>query len=566
MGQERRTKVALYLLTVATVVFRSELALLLGAHCLWLLRRARSVDAVKGIMRRVYVPGIVPGFLLALVLTVATDTYFWQSERLIWPEFVAFMSNVFPKAGEQGASAWGTQPFYWYLLAALPRLLMAQMLMVDFFFLYPSTWQDPRVMDSLFPSYIYMALYSILPHKETRFMFPIVPSLTLVGAITCTRLTINAHKSAVTKILFYAAVSSTVLTACINHTLLLPLSARNYPGAEALQSLHNYYSENWDEISLISTKPEVHVHLTNLALQTGVTRFFEEPAENDMIDHQARILAESTAPYVETREPLILPGDANHPALTINPKIPTASSIAAASPKRHANPKWVYDKTENNTRLLEPLFWDKFDFVVVENPELAIGAWEIADEIKGLGRLRLTPKTEDKCERFGGWDISLFQLGQYLSQVDEADLERSTTTALLHDMYLPPIANALSHLHNVIHDIVVCGRNLPRGVISFWPEVSYDTKLYILQKTGSGTKPTKKRSKQPAKEDTLGLPEHAYTGQTPQSFERLGPLVVNKDGTLSRLDNWAQMTKQERKKTVEYLKKRNLIRLDAAAI
>lgn len=42
-------------------------------------------------------------------------------------------------------------------------------------------------------------------------------------------------------------------------------------------------------------------------------------------------------------------------------------------------------------------------------------------------------------------------------------------------------------------------------------------------------------------------------------FDALGPMVVNSDGTLSRITNWAELTEGERERTVRLLvKKRNL--------
>ncbi|KIM41939.1 hypothetical protein M413DRAFT_445140 [Hebeloma cylindrosporum] len=44
-------------------------------------------------------------------------------------------------------------------------------------------------------------------------------------------------------------------------------------------------------------------------------------------------------------------------------------------------------------------------------------------------------------------------------------------------------------------------------------------------------------------------------------LDELGPMVVNNDGTLSRIANWAQMTDAERERTVRVLSKRNRLRL-----
>ncbi|KAJ5081455.1 hypothetical protein NUU61_009719 [Penicillium alfredii] len=46
-------------------------------------------------------------------------------------------------------------------------------------------------------------------------------------------------------------------------------------------------------------------------------------------------------------------------------------------------------------------------------------------------------------------------------------------------------------------------------------------------------------------------------------LDHLGPMVVNVDGTLSRISNWEQMTEMERKTTLRVLGKRNKQRLEA---
>ncbi|GKT86771.1 von willebrand factor [Colletotrichum tofieldiae] len=44
-------------------------------------------------------------------------------------------------------------------------------------------------------------------------------------------------------------------------------------------------------------------------------------------------------------------------------------------------------------------------------------------------------------------------------------------------------------------------------------------------------------------------------------LDHLGPLVVNQDGTMSRISNWGEMTEIERRNTLRILGKRNQIRL-----
>ncbi|ETI25815.1 hypothetical protein G647_02591 [Cladophialophora carrionii CBS 160.54] len=49
------------------------------------------------------------------------------------------------------------------------------------------------------------------------------------------------------------------------------------------------------------------------------------------------------------------------------------------------------------------------------------------------------------------------------------------------------------------------------------------------------------------------------TSQTVK-LDALGPMVINSDGTLSRIHNWAEMTEAERERTLRILGKRNQLR------
>ena len=58
--------------------------------------------------------------------------------------------------------------------------------------------------------------------------------------------------------------------------------------------------------------------------------------------------------------------------------------------------------------------------------------------------------------------------------------------------------------------------------------------------------------------DTLDL----STGQGVK-LDHLGPMIVNRDGTLSRISNWEHMTDIERRNTLRILGKRNQLRMEA---
>jgi len=62
------------------------------------------------------------------------------------------------------------------------------------------------------------------------------------------------------------------------------------------------------------------------------------------------------------------------------------------------------------------------------------------------------------------------------------------------------------------------------------------------------------------------LPPSEETGGTSKPLnlaEKLGPLVVNKDGTTNRITNWADMTKEEKETTMRVITARNRKRLSA---
>ncbi|KAM7194889.1 hypothetical protein V8F20_007754 [Naviculisporaceae sp. PSN 640] len=69
----------------------------------------------------------------------------------------------------------------------------------------------------------------------------------------------------------------------------------------------------------------------------------------------------------------------------------------------------------------------------------------------------------------------------------------------------------------------------------------------------------------PAPSDASPEPENRTTtvevnGQA-IALDHLGPTVINRDGTLSRIANWPEMTPWERENTLKVLGKRNQLRL-----
>ncbi|XXG97433.1 hypothetical protein Hte_003734 [Hypoxylon texense] len=88
------------------------------------------------------------------------------------------------------------------------------------------------------------------------------------------------------------------------------------------------------------------------------------------------------------------------------------------------------------------------------------------------------------------------------------------------------------------------------------------------QQTAAGASPAQGDSSSQKVPLPLPAPEAGDTTQLPVGgdgvkLDHLGPLVVNEDGTMSRIANWAEMAEIERQNTLRVLGKRNKLRLDA---
>ncbi|KAL1310689.1 hypothetical protein AAFC00_000949 [Neodothiora populina] len=331
----RRRSSALVLLTIAGVIFRSEIAILLATQTAYLLFQGRT-SLVKEV-----IPAGLLGAIIGLTITVSVDSFFWQKFPL-WPEWVGFHYNTI-----QGKSSdWGTSPWHFYFINAIPRLLMNPM---TYLVCIPTALTSRATRKTsisiLAPLLAFVAIYSILPHKEWRFIIYIVPGLTAVAAGGASWIWTRRSKTALYRLLSVLLVAS-LLVSFLASMGLLYISSLNYPGGAALTRLHEIVDTS-NNNSNKSSEPGA-VYMDNLACQTGVTRFLEKDT--------------TTTP-------------------------------------------WRYDKTEDESRLLDPAFWDRFDYALVERPERVIGSWEVLDTVSayaGVGISRLEADDE-------GWNAAPLQ-------------------------------------------------------------------------------------------------------------------------------------------------------------
>jgi GPI mannosyltransferase 3 len=110
------------------------------------------------------------GLLVGGVLT-ALDSFFHGSFILTPYEFVK--ANVFEGVG----SFYGTHPIYWYINTGLPAVLGIGLIpFLLSIFSAISSWDNSKTRQILLVSIIFTIFaYSLLPHKEFRFLLQILP-------------------------------------------------------------------------------------------------------------------------------------------------------------------------------------------------------------------------------------------------------------------------------------------------------------------------------------------------------------------------------------------------------
>lgn len=312
-------------LVFAGVIFRAEVAVLLLTQLVYLLSRSR-------ISIRDIIPLGLKSALAALAISVPLDSYLWQ--RPIWPELAGFYYNAI-----QGKSAdWGTSPFLYYFTSLLPGLLnplITTVLIPISLFTSATRSLSAGLIE---PSILFVAIYSLQPHKEARFIIYIVPSLTAAAALAASNVWERRSRTGLISAIYYFFISFALLACFAASTFKLLISSLNYPGGEALSTLHSILDQNSSLIHNVNGQGTVHIHMDVLSCMTGISRFQQYPTVGLNMNGTL---------------------DLDHAPLIAG--IPTLIT---------------YDKTEESDELLDPLWWNTFDYALMEDPGKALGYWE----------------------------------------------------------------------------------------------------------------------------------------------------------------------------------------------
>lgn len=333
--QHIRYKLGIYGLVLGGIIFRSELALLLFFRVAHLIV-TRRVSVLRDV-----VPAGIAGGVLGLAITLGVDSYFWQSHTsstpfttpfltekfgLLWPEFSAFWYN----AVDGHASDWGTAPWHHYFSSALPKLLLNPAWVLTLFLPFYTT--PASAVDLALPNVLFMTAYSLLPHKEWRFIIYAVPELTLLSALGCSWVWTRRSKHPAYALLVLALLATIPATALVSLAMLI-ISSMNYPGGGAVSALHAHLPP--------AASFAGKIHLDVPVCMTGATRFLMEAP---------------LFPLLSPSEPL---------------------------------PLRRFDKTEDPAALLRPAFWEDIEYAVVATPETLIGRYEQLHAVPGFRRVRL---------------------------------------------------------------------------------------------------------------------------------------------------------------------------------
>ena len=257
---------AIVALTAVGVIFRSELALLLGSHAFYLLIQRRiSLDPLQDIL-----PSGLLGIMIGILVSVPVDSYFWQHFPT-WSELSGFMYNVM----DGKAADWGISPFHFYFSSSLPRLVFNPL---AFYLCIPIALSigplRKPARDIVLPNLFFVFLYSFQPHKEWRFIVYVVPPLLAAAAAGAAWIWTRRSKLLVYRFLSLCLIASTLGSFGASFAMLA-ISRLNYPGAEALNRLHTIAD---------GSKRTIDVHMDTLTCMTGVTHFLENPSPKDILN------------------------------------------------------------------------------------------------------------------------------------------------------------------------------------------------------------------------------------------------------------------------------------------
>ena len=284
---DRLDHIVLATLTSTCVIFRCDMVL----FCIPLLLCSIFYRWIT--WRSVIRYGILYS-MISIALTVMIDSMFWHNVTLgsttykyVWPEFNVLYFNT----ADNKSSQWGTSPIHWYITSALPRSLLLCILLVPIACINNVKLLrnykiknniDVTTIELLLPACVFIGLYSLLPHKELRFILPVIPLLNMIASMAVCKIVHAAYRYydkqdditssqsrpyiAIAWMIFIVIL---YIDSCAA-VFFTFISSHNYPGGYAIDLLHKHIATHHHNRN---TRPIIHID--TLGAMSGISRYSE---------------------------------------------------------------------------------------------------------------------------------------------------------------------------------------------------------------------------------------------------------------------------------------------------
>ena len=350
-----RAYTTISILSVTTAIFRSDMIILLATLSLLLLKY-RLITLLRGITY-----GLISVFI-SIIITIPIDSLLWN--YIVWPEaIVLFFNTALNRSCE-----WGRMPIYWYFTVVLPKL---------FLILYPIIFIGIcKTVKHLFlnnfkkerehknkcnitnilaiSSVIFILLYSLLPHKELRFILPVFPLLL--------PLIINGLDSVPVKYRNFIFLCFLICNSSLT-CMMCYINQYNYPGATALFLTHRivlnlppqkisqikaksneyFYSSNnplkpysYRQIKNIT---KYIIYIDSYAAMNGITRFSKFKSEQLFNEMNLKLNGKYSYPIFYSKNQSLFNSETNY--YTSYKQLQFDALIM-----RYENMKWLKHKNE----------------------------------------------------------------------------------------------------------------------------------------------------------------------------------------------------------------------------